>query len=823
MFVEFTRIEFRNYKSIKKGTLILNNQDVILVQGTNNDKGGGSNGAGKSILKNGLLWGLFDRTLLGKETEEEIIPKFVSKKEFNATDGCEVSVYFNRDDVKYIISRHRKHPVHKNTVVVLKHDGVNAYKDISKCTDKETNALIVDIIGANFDSFVHSNIFSFSNIEPFLAASDKDKKELILPKYFVTMFKAAYKKCSEEIKEVEEVLGTTGEELLTCTIQESSKKNELALIIQHIQRRDKELQIIKEKITKEVNLEADVKAKVEASVVKISKCHKEFAELLKKRKEHKEEEARWTSLSSKLIKFVNKKTIAERDMSAKKLELEEYKNNSTDSLVIKLTELSKTSKEKGDSYDKLSKQINACIKELKIKKETLAEILKTKASLNNTFSQYNVELIQIDNKQVSLISERDAVLRQESNIRAEYYSKECETCPNNKMTGFFTETEERVKVIDKGLLLIKSRISEIQKEVDKLKADIRQVESLEIRCQASIDTQEKEELAGLYTEASIVQQALHDLKSVIDEIKLKVEDGDNILRKVSGISKNIDDLTETLNRIDFVLQGFDELKIKANIERCAALVEEDSSDYEAADKNRNLTQNELNSYNTEMLVIEERIKGLKDLLNVSDDLEIQEKEAKINLEDFESEKSRLSKLNFEFNNKLDLLKFWKVGFSPAGIEGFMMDSLINAMNSLIAKYLSFLTDNTISLTLIPDSKLKTGDTRNKISEKVENDFGGKTYRTNSEGEKRVMDIAVLFALKFIYEKITGTKYNILFCDEAFDTLDAVTCSLVINLIHSLDGISSIFVISHIDDIALEFDNIITVAKTKGITTIGEEK
>ncbi len=817
MFVEFEKIEFRNYKSIKEGILILNDQDVILVQGTNNDKGG-SNGAGKSILKNGLLWSLFDRTLLGKETEEEIIPKFISKKEFNAMDGCCVSVYFKRGDengkVPYTISRFRKSLIHKNSVKIFKYD-----VDISKCTDKETNALIEDIIGANFDSFVHSNIFSFSNIEPFLAASDKDKKELILPKYFVTMFKAAYKKCSEEIKEVEDILGTTGEELLTCSIQKSSKENELALIIQNIQRRNEELQIIKGKITKEI----DLKCRVEALVIKVSvdvdKCHKEFAKLLKKQEEHKEEEVKWTSHSSKLIKFVSKKTIAERDITIKKLELEKYKNSSNDSLVIKLTELSKTSKEKGDLYDKLSKQINAYTKELEIKKGTLTEILKTKASLNETFSQYNTELIQIDNKQASLVAERDAVLRQESNIRTEYYSKECEICPNNKMTGFFTETEERVKVIDKNLLLIKSRISEIKKEVDKLKENIRQVESLETRCQASIDILEKEDLAGLHTEVSIVQRALHDLKNVIDEIKLKVEDADNVLLKVGDISKDIDDLTETLNRLAFVIQGFDELEIKANIERCAALLEKDNADYEVVDKNQNSTQNELNSHNTEMLIIEERIKGLKGLLNVSDDLEIQEKEAKLDVQNFESEKLRFSKLNSEFNNKLELLKFWKVGFSPVGIEGFMMDSLINSMNSLIAKYLSFLTDNTISLTLIPDSKLKTGDTRNKISEKVENDFGGKTYRTNSEGEKRVMDIAVLFALKFIYEKITGTKYNILFMDEAFDTLDASTCNLVINLIHTLEGISSIFVVSHIDSICLEFENFVNVIKTKGITEI----
>ena len=818
MFIEFTRIEFRNYKSIKEGTLILNDQDVILVQGTNNDKGG-SNGAGKSILKNGLLWCLFDRTLLGKETEEEIIPKFVSKKEFNATDGCCVSVYFKRDDVKYIISRYRKHPVHKNTTVVLKYDGVNAYKDISKCTDKETNALIVDIIGANFDSFVHSNIFSFSNIEPFLAASDKDKKELILPKHFVTMFKAAYKKCSEEIKEVEDFLGTIGEELLTCSIQKSAKENEFTLIVQNIQRRNKELQIVKDKITKEINLKCGVEASVVEATKKSDDCNAEFIKLLELREEHKKDEMKWASNSSKLIKFVNKKTIAERDMNAKKLELEEYKNSSNDSLVSKLTELSKTSKEKGDLFDKLSKQIDACEKTLKIRKGILADVLKTKTSLNETFSQYNTELAKISNEQVSLSAKKLTVSNQERDIKDRYYSEECKTCSNNKMTGFFAGNKEKLLSIDRSFSLNQSRILEIQEEVDKLKEDGRQVESLEARCQDSIDVIEKEELAGLHTEALIVKRALHELKTVIDEIKLKVEDANKVLLKISSISKDIDVLTEVLDRTAFVIQELEKLEIKANIERCVALAEEDNINYEMVDKKRYLAQNELNSHNTEILVIEERIKGLKNLLNVTDDLELQEKRAKLDIQNFESEKLRLDGLNSEFNNKLDLLKFWKIGFSPAGIEGFMMDSLINAMNSLIAKYLSFLTDNTISLTLIPDKKLKTGDARNKISEKVENDFGGKTYRTNSEGEKRVMDIAVLFALKFIYEKITGTKYNILFCDEAFDTLDASTCRLVINLIHSLDGISSIFVISHIDDIALEFENFVNVIKTKGVTEI----
>ena len=70
----------------------------------------------------------------------------------------------------------------------------------------------------------------------------------------------------------------------------------------------------------------------------------------------------------------------------------------------------------------------------------IAEILKTKTSLNETFFQYNMELTQIDNKQASLSAQKMTVLKQEGDIKDKYYSEECKTCSNNKMTEFFIDS-----------------------------------------------------------------------------------------------------------------------------------------------------------------------------------------------------------------------------------------------------------------------------------------------------------------------------------------------------------------------------------------------
>ena len=64
--MKINKIEIRNFYSIKKTSLNFNNfKGLVLIEGKNKDTGG-SNGAGKSVLIEAVVWGLFGKTIRKK-------------------------------------------------------------------------------------------------------------------------------------------------------------------------------------------------------------------------------------------------------------------------------------------------------------------------------------------------------------------------------------------------------------------------------------------------------------------------------------------------------------------------------------------------------------------------------------------------------------------------------------------------------------------------------------------------------------------------------------------------------------------------------------
>jgi DNA repair exonuclease SbcCD ATPase subunit len=821
MFVEFEKIEFQNYKSIKKGSLILKDRGVVLIQGINNDKGG-SNGAGKSSLETGILWCLFGKTLVGKETEKEIIPKFIQKKEFIATGGCCVSTYLKRDSVPYIISRYLKSPEFKNASVVKRVEENGSLTDLSKCIDKETDALIVEIVGADYQAFIHSNVFSFSNIEPFLMRGDKEKKELILPKYFVDMFKLAYKKCSEEIKDVEESLKKINENILALTVLESEKGIVFNEVIGEIKERDKELAEVKKRISEEEGKKTSIEKTVSEYNIVLKIHDKKLEGLLLEKKDSETEYTKWYNKNSELTLLENKVTTIERDISKKRLELEEYRRNDNKAAVRKLAELSETATIKEKQYIDWEKKKSACKEVLKEKGKLLQEVQDTKNSIKVKIQLLDKELVAVSQNIAVLSSSVGQKNNRSDEIKKSYYSEECKSCPHNKLNKLLETIAEEVRETKESLNPCERKKEELEEDIKILSVNAAAAIELEESCAKQIRTVEEEELQPILQEIGIVSRALHDLKNTLQEVQYTVDNAGEVLKTIANIDSTIKQLNSELIKTKDRIQKLKKDKPTIQMHKYDSLKNDVVERITSENKAKEEAKTGLNAVKVNLSTLKERIRGMKESLNVGDALEKKKERIEGDIKVAKGKKNGLIFDQKRGNNKLEFLNFWKVGFSPAGIEGFMMDSLVNAMNSLIAKYLGYLSSNTIALTLIPDKKLKSGDTRNKLSEKVDNDFGGETYRTNSEGEKRIMDIAILFALKYIYEQMTGTKYNILFMDEAFDTLDAHTCSLVINLINTLEEITSILVVSHIDAICLEFDSFIKMIKTKRVTEIIDE-
>lgn len=97
----------------------------------------------------------------------------------------------------------------------------------------------------------------------------------------------------------------------------------------------------------------------------------------------------------------------------------------------------------------------------------------------------------------------------------------------------------------------------------------------------------------------------------------------------------------------------------------------------------------------------------------------------------------------------------------------------------------------------------------------------KPYENLSGGEKQKLDLIIQFALKDMLNKYLNIYCNILVLDEIFDNLDTIGCERILNLISSLNDVSSIYIISHhVGELQIPYDNKIIIEKdSSGISRL----
>lgn len=170
------RISMRNFMSFGNApqNVDLSGTDISLVLGQNNDaviEGGDNvgrrNGVGKSAIIQGLVFGLY-----GKSIANEIkIPNLINKSNGK---NCEVTVEFSKDGVDYIVQRGRS-PTYFNFITVGE-DKVQ--EDESRGEKKDTQEDLIEILGISQMLFEHIVVLN-ANVEPFLSLSQQKQRDMI--------------------------------------------------------------------------------------------------------------------------------------------------------------------------------------------------------------------------------------------------------------------------------------------------------------------------------------------------------------------------------------------------------------------------------------------------------------------------------------------------------------------------------------------------------------------------------------------------------------------------------------------------------------------
>lgn len=149
--------------------------------------------------------------------------------------------------------------------------------------------------------------------------------------------------------------------------------------------------------------------------------------------------------------------------------------------------------------------------------------------------------------------------------------------------------------------------------------------------------------------------------------------------------------------------------------------------------------------------------------------------------------------------------------STRGVRAHLLGKTISAVEAAANAWLGRICDGRFKLHLEPYGKKADGSVKDQVSLRIEvdrlwaadqmlrgNDEAAfpQSYRASSGGERRRVDVALMFALAEVAEAAKGRKGSTIFCDEIFDALDEEGVARVSAAVRDLAEERCVLVVAH---------------------------
>lgn len=159
-------------------------------------------------------------------------------------------------------------------------------------------------------------------------------------------------------------------------------------------------------------------------------------------------------------------------------------------------------------------------------------------------------------------------------------------------------------------------------------------------------------------------------------------------------------------------------------------------------------------------------------------------------------------------------------FGNKGIRSVVLDFITPFLNERANEYLQTLSGSDIEIEFQTQVKNSKGELKDKFDVIVKNSNGGESYKANSAGEQKRIDLSISFAIQDLIMSKDDISTNIALYDECFDGLDTIGCENVVKLLKDrLKTVSTIFVITHSESLKPLFENVITMIKEDGVSRL----
>jgi len=403
-----------------------------------------------------------------------------------------------------------------------------------------------------------------------------------------------------------------------------------------------------------------------------------------------------------------------------------------------------------------------------------------------------------------------------------------------------------IQIFSSMNMVVKSKLSSAKEDAAQLKTQIdnikekielhkKHLDELKKNSKELVDSKKKEveenklALESLVTEAAAKETEIESLESQIvdeDSNSKKFTKLNQLEAKIEGniqkLEKDIAFYSENSNcpTCDQTINNKDE-----KVHSCTSKIEEltgglqklkDESDAVLKRINTIKTvQKELKIFEQELVRIttsrkqvksyiaklENEIEEIESKPAMSDNFKAQSKELLNNLQTF-NEQRKEAVINIQhYEIAQQLLK-------DGGIKTKIIKQYIPVINKLVNKYLAAM-DFFVNFNINEEFK-------ETIKSRHRDDF---SYENFSEGEKKRIDLALLFTWRAVAKLKNSANTNLLIFDEVFDgSLDNNGTEEFLKLINMLNDNTNIFVISHKGDVLVDkFNNTIKFAKVKNFS------
>lgn len=787
------KVLMKNFRGTKNLELEFPDNKFILITGRN--------GSGKTTCIDAICWALWDEDTGGRRGDTVVNVK--------AKRNCSVELTFSINDVRYVVKNYRKHTKYKNSKYLLKNG-----EDISGDTSRETTKLLENLI---MPKKVFFTCMMFSNLikEPFAELNYSKQKEILdkilgFDKYveYQEIFKELIKTKSNRLPTIETLIDTSKNEI------KSHNKN-----ITELQEYIEEAEIEHKLYIKDIDSKIE-KYKHKLNTVDCDKLYEKMKKINEKEDEKRHELLKFvTQIETLNESIVNKEQEFDRNLEKEKENISvrvksEY-NNSINKLKEELSNLKVAKmnstvdmRAKKDEWERSILTLKNNLASQRVEYKTLTDSFKEFVET----CKYNKNRLLNDEQRINESIKRDTESFEKYSLNIEVCDK-CNSVLNEKKANELYEQnklehEQNIKRYNDELKSIKQQLDDIVKEYNTRKLNTtKKQEDIKIlgdEYKSELDNLEKQlkqldsDLEDSYKNFDEqINKTQNEIQKLIEQYKLDVKNEESEIHET--LKKNFD---EELNKIRETISQYNksielnETFIKEKIEPYKVKIQNNIEMYEKLGDTIKQTEkdkeNKIEYYN--------KLKQERDNnLNI---YKSKVKEYEKNITECENELSVI-------NEELEIITFWRKGFSDVGIPGIIMDEIVTPLNKIISGLTDMIDDIRISFDSTRETK--TGDSRNKFEFKAIHQTKLSTYEMFSAGESKITDIIVLLSLRYLREQSNNISINLVMFDEILDNLDQENSEIVVNMLQKLKLDHCVLLISHVLKDWIEVDDVLQMS------------